>query len=142
MGTTRILIIEDHADCAHTLQLLLQWMGYQVEVAYTGTDGVRVAMEWEPNVIISDIGLPRLDGFEVARQLRQNPSTAHILLIAVSGYGTAEFMDRAASAGFDYYFVKPLDPQRLFLLLRRRAAREDRPCSPASTTEPPSRAPA
>jgi CheY-like chemotaxis protein len=128
MGPFRILIIEDHIDGAQTLQAVLRLLGFEVVgVAYSGTDGVRKAAQLKPDVVISDIGLPGLDGFEVARELRHNPETAHAFLVALSGYGAAEYQETAEQAGFDYYLVKPADLAVLVWLLRRPASREDAP---------------
>jgi DNA-binding response OmpR family regulator len=138
MGTTRILVIEDHIDGARALQLLLQSMGYEVAVAHTGIDGVRMAMEWEPDVVISDIGLPGLDGFEVARQLRHNPVTANAWLVAVGERGTAADKEEAANAGFNSYFVKPLGLEILWLLLSSLGACEETQGLPVSQAEPQS----
>jgi CheY-like chemotaxis protein len=121
MGPARVLVIEDNVDAAQTLQFLLRAMGFDVAVAFTGLAGVELALKWKPDIVISDIGLPGLTGFEVARQLRQNPGTAHAFLVAVSGYGTAADKEEAKQAGFNCYLVKPVDPEILGLLLSRPA---------------------
>jgi signal transduction histidine kinase len=113
----RVLVIEDHRDSADSLRLLLQVLGHEVRVAYTGPDGVQMAAAWLPEVIISDIGLPGLDGYGVAAALRKNPATAGVLLIGVSGYGRDEDRRRARDAGFDHYLVKPAAPEELQQLL-------------------------
>ena len=113
----RVLIIEDNHDAADSLGRLLVLLGQQVRVAYTGTEGVAAAGEWTPTVVISDIGLPGLDGFEVARALRRARSTAGIKLIALSAYGTEENRRSAFRAGFDEYLTKPADLDLLQSLL-------------------------
>jgi PAS domain S-box-containing protein len=113
----RVLVIEDHKDSADSLRLLLQMLGHEVRVAYTGTDGVQTAAAWLPEVVISDIGLPGLDGYGVAAALRANPATARVLLVGVSGYGRDEDRQRAHDAGFDHYLVKPASPEELQQLL-------------------------
>jgi CheY-like chemotaxis protein len=119
MDTIRILVIEDHVDGALTLQALLQLLGYDAAVAFTGTAGVQLALDWNPDVVLSDIDLPGLSGYGVARRLRRNPGTRNSLLIAVSAYDGVRDMKRGKDAGFDYYFIKPLDPEVLALLLSR-----------------------
>ncbi len=119
--TLRILVVEDNRDSAESLQLLLTLMGHEVRVAYTGPDGVREAAGWLPDVIISDIGLPGLDGYGVASELRRNPATANARLIAVSGYGGEEDRRRAMESGFDFHLTKPADPDVLQELLARNA---------------------
>jgi PAS domain S-box-containing protein len=113
----RILVVEDHRDAANSLQLLLSLLGHEVRVAATGPEGVQSAIAWAPDVIISDIGLPGLDGYGVASALRQNPVTSKARLIAVSGYGSEEDRRRSREAGFDFHLVKPADPDVLLRLL-------------------------
>jgi CheY-like chemotaxis protein len=113
----RIVVVEDDQDVADSLQLLLELLGYEVRVAYTGPDGVRLAKDWVPGVVLSDIGLPGLDGFGVARCLRRNPATAEARLVAITGYGSEETRRRARESGFDYCLTKPADPDELERLL-------------------------
>ena len=113
----RVLVVEDHLDGAETLRTLLQLFGYEVRVAHTGPGGVQAAKEWEPSVVLSDIGLPGLDGFGVAQDLRRHPGTAHDRLIAITGYGTEEDRCRAKEAGYDHFFTKPADFSALQELL-------------------------
>jgi CheY-like chemotaxis protein len=109
----RILVIEDNRDSADILRLLLECYGYQVEVAYTGPDGVKAAEQYQPDVVLCDIGLPGLDGYGVARRLRDNPATAKAGLIAVTAYGQDEDRRRSHEAGFEHHLVKPVDPDVL-----------------------------
>lgn len=113
----RVLVIEDNRDAADTLQMLLQLLGHEVHVAYTGPDGVQAAIERHPDIIISDIGLPGLDGYGVAREVRHNPATAGAKLIAVTGYGDEEARRRAQESGFNYVVTKPAEPAVLMQLL-------------------------
>jgi CheY-like chemotaxis protein len=85
---TRVIIIEDNRDAAAILRLLLDLYGYEMRVAYTGPEGVRLAQQWPPEVVLCDIGLPGLDGYGVATALRQHPATAQARLIAVTAYGS------------------------------------------------------
>ncbi len=105
----RILVIEDNHDAADSLRLLLQYIGHEVEVAYNGPDGVQCAKQLHPDLVLCDLGLPGMTGFDVARALRNEPATATVRLIAVSGYGQDEDQRRARAAGFDDHLVKPLD---------------------------------
>jgi CheY-like chemotaxis protein len=109
----RILVIEDNRDSADSLRLLLEFSGYEVSVAYSGHDGVQAAEQYQPDVVLCDIGLPGLDGYGVARKLRDNPATATARLIAVTAYGQDEDRRRSHEAGFEQHLVKPLDPDAL-----------------------------
>jgi CheY-like chemotaxis protein len=113
----RVLVVEDNPDAAQTLAMLLHLLGHEVRVAHTGPDGVREAVEWSPDVVICDIGLPGLDGYGVARELRSRPSTRGALLIALTAYGMEEDVRRAGEAGFNYHVTKPADPNALVELL-------------------------
>jgi CheY-like chemotaxis protein len=112
-----VLVIEDNRAAAETLQVLLECLGHEVLVAYTGGEGVRAALKWHPDVVLSDIGLPGLDGWGVARALRRDPATAGARLIAVTGYGTEADRQRSREAGFDHHLTKPCDPCYLGRLL-------------------------
>jgi signal transduction histidine kinase len=114
----RILLIEDNQDAAETLRLVLEMFGHEARVAYSGPDGVRVATAWQPDVVLCDIGLPGMDGYEVARALRQHPRTAGTRLIAITGYGQEQDRRRAHEAGFDTHVIKPVDPAELEALLQ------------------------
>jgi len=115
----RILIIEDHRDSAESLGRLLGLLGHEVRVAYSGPDGVRAACEWLPELVLCDIDLPGLDGYDVARELRRNPATAGIRLVAVTAYGSDEDRRRSRQAGFDRHYTKPLEVATLPRLLGR-----------------------
>jgi CheY-like chemotaxis protein len=105
----QILVVEDNRDAADSMSLLLTLLGHEVRVAYTGPDGVLTALEWAPDVVVSDIGLPGLDGYGVARELRRNPVTANARLIALTGYGSEKDRRRAFESGFNYHLTKPAD---------------------------------
>jgi CheY-like chemotaxis protein len=115
----RVLVVEDNRDAAESLRILLELRGHDVRVAHTGTDGVRAAHAWHPEVVVCDIGLPGLDGFGVARQIRRNPSTARVRLIALTGYGQQEDRRRSREAGFDEHLTKPAEPETLQQLIER-----------------------
>jgi CheY-like chemotaxis protein len=117
----RILIVEDNLDAARSLQTLLLRAGHEVRVAYTGMAGMRAATEWKPEVVLCDLGLPELDGFELARQLRSQPNGEKLHLIAVSGYGQDEDIHRSKESSFDLHLTKPVNPvelQRLLAVLK------------------------
>lgn len=115
----RVLISDDHVDGADTLALLVNLEGHEVEVAHNGEEALHIADRLRPDVAILDIGMPDLDGHEVARRLRQSSQGRSMLIIALTGRDEAEDKQRARVAGFDEHFTKPVDP---VALLRRIAA--------------------
>ena len=115
--SVRVLVVEDNRDSAESLRRLLTIHGYDVSLAYTGTEGVETAQRAQPDVVICDIGLPGMDGYAVAHAIRQNPGTASARLIAVTGYGQESDRLRALACGFDSHLVKPADPRILLGML-------------------------
>jgi CheY-like chemotaxis protein len=113
----RVLVVEDNPDARDTLCLLLRLSGFQVEQARDGAEGVRKALAWRPEAAVVDIGLPLLDGYEVARRLRAGLDGL-IVLIALTGYGQPEDRSRALAAGFDHHLTKPAKPGDLLRLLQ------------------------
>ncbi len=113
----RVLVIEDNRDGAETLRMLLELDGHEVAVAFDGPAGVSAARHFGPDVVVCDIGLPGLSGYDVARALRADPATAAARLVCVSGYGQAEDRRKAREAGFDETLVKPIDPTTLGLIV-------------------------
>jgi CheY-like chemotaxis protein len=105
----RLLVVDDNRDAAETLREVLQAYGYVTQVAYDGPSGLEAAKSFRPDVALVDIGLPAMDGYEVARRIRQLPELRAIRLIAVTGYGQASDRQRSAQAGFDCHLVKPVD---------------------------------
>lgn len=114
----RVLVVDDNVDSAVGLAKLLTRAGHQVALAYDGAEALAQAQLQSSEAIVLDIGLPGMDGYEVARLLRQKPWGRHALLIAVTGYGQDEDKQRAMDAGFDHHLVKPVDLIRLKSLLR------------------------
>ena len=112
-GVLRILVVEDNADAADTLRDLLELFGHEVEVAYSGSQGLEAAHQFRPEVVLCDIGLPGMDGYAVARRLREDPETASSRLVALTGYGRDEDRQLAEEAGFDLHLVKPVAPDEL-----------------------------
>jgi CheY-like chemotaxis protein len=113
----RVLVVEDNRDGADSLKALLEALGHEAAVAYTGPEGVEAARREPPDVVVCDIGLPGMDGFAVARALRGCPQTATVRLIALTGYGQDGDREKALAAGFDDHLVKPADPATLLRLL-------------------------
>jgi signal transduction histidine kinase len=110
----KILVIEDYKDAAKTLQLLLELLGYVVEIAFDGPSGLKTCRAFRPDVIISDLGLPgAMNGYEVARAIRQDPDLSGTYLIALSGYGQDEDRKKTHDAGFDDHLVKPVELDNL-----------------------------
>jgi signal transduction histidine kinase len=123
-GRLRVLVVEDNRDAAESMRMLLELYGHEARVAYTGPEGVTAARQWRPEVILCDIGLPGLDGYGVAREVRRDPTLARTRLIAVTGYGQDEDRRRAAEAGFERHLTKPVEPDALQPLLTRAAERK------------------
>ena len=113
-GRLHILVVDDNEDAADSQAMLLRMDGHEVKTAYGGPSAMRIAMDWCPQAIVQDIGMPGMSGYEVARALRQYPVTRHALLIAVSG---TEDRGRSKEAGFDHHLVKPVDFDELRKIL-------------------------
>ena len=116
-GASRILVVDDLAASAETLMTLLEMEGFQVRVAHEGQQALDIARAFRPEVVLLDIGLPGMNGFEVARGLRAQPESRDALLIALTGYGEVESRTRSAQAGFDFHMVKPADVNLLLAML-------------------------
>jgi PAS domain S-box-containing protein len=114
----RVLIVEDNVDAAETMQDLLEIWGHEVRLAHSGPGGLAAAREFLPDVILLDIGLPGMNGFEVARRLRSEGGIGEPCLVAITGYGQETDRERAREAGFDHHLTMPVEPQRLQSLLR------------------------
>ena len=114
----RILIVDDNHDAASGIGAVLELEGHQVRTAGDGEEALALAASYRPSVILLDIGLPLVDGYEVARRMRQRPETEEALLIALTGYGQSEDRQAALSAGFDHHFVKPADAAALLACMR------------------------
>jgi CheY-like chemotaxis protein len=104
----RILIVDDNRDSADSLATLLQFEGHHVQAVYSAKEGLDQAAIFEPEVLLLDIGLPEMNGYEVARRLRGIPALKKSRLIAISGYGQPEDRMRTQAAGFDDHLVKPI----------------------------------
>lgn len=113
----RILIVDDNADARSSMAEVLQLDGHEVAVAADGAAAVYEARGFGPDVVVLDIGLPDVDGFEVARRLRADPATRLVRIIALTGYARDEFVAQGREAGFDAYVVKPISAEQLTALL-------------------------
>jgi CheY-like chemotaxis protein len=103
----RVLIIEDNLDAAESLREVLEIGKHEVEVAHSGPDGIEKLRSFRPDVVFCDIGLPGMDGYDLARAVRQDPMLQSTLLVALSGYALPEDLERAAEAGFQHHLAKP-----------------------------------
>jgi len=124
----RVLVVDDNLDAAESTAAFLRLEGHEVKTVGDGPQALASLKVFDPHVIVLDIGLPGLDGYEVARQLRERGDTSHTLLIAMTGYGQREDRERAIASGFDYHFVKPTDPR-----LIQRAIEQGRQSRDAAT---------
>jgi CheY-like chemotaxis protein len=112
-----VLIVEDNADSADVLELMLRMAGHETQTARDGPHALAIADTFHPAVVVLDIGLPGMSGYEVARQIRKQAWADGVLLVAVTGWGQAEDQRRAMDAGFDFHLTKPVDPEALMRLL-------------------------
>jgi CheY-like chemotaxis protein len=113
----RILVVDDNVDLARGLARLLEIRGHDVQVAHDGPTGLDKAKKSKPEVVLLDIGLPGMDGYQVAAHLRREETVKDATLIAISGYGQEEDLRLAKEAGFDHHLVKPIASADLFKLL-------------------------
>ena len=113
IGSRRILVADDDVDGAETLAILLRVSGHDVQVAHDGPSTLKIAADFLPEVVFLDVGMPGMDGFETARQLRESAKFDKAVLVALTGYGREEDRQRAAQAGFDHFLVKPTPPNVL-----------------------------
>jgi PAS domain S-box-containing protein len=113
----RVLVVDDNVDTVTTLAMLVQESGHDVRTAYDGSAVLEAALDYRPHVVLLDIGLPGLNGFEVAKQIRQQPALQNAVLVAMTGYGGVSDRQRSQEAGFDHHLVKPGDFGKLLQLL-------------------------
>jgi DNA-binding response OmpR family regulator len=116
-GGTRVLIVDDFLDTTRVCAKMLQLAGFEVAIAPDGFEALRVASEFQPSIMLLDIGLPDIDGFEVARRLRADAKFKAMVLIAFTAYASEESRSRAHAVGFDHYVVKPIPFAELLSLL-------------------------
>jgi signal transduction histidine kinase/CheY-like chemotaxis protein len=109
----QILLVEDNEDAADSLMMLLEFHGHYVDVVHDGVTALDLAQAKQPDVILIDIGLPGMDGHEVARRIRADPKLKHVMLVALTGYGLDDDRQRTKKAGFDHHLVKPVEFEKL-----------------------------
>jgi PAS domain S-box-containing protein len=120
-GKCRVLIADDNRDGAESLATMLAILGHEVQTAYDGEQAVALAEAMRPEVVLLDIGMPKLNGNEAARQIREHPWGKNMLLVALTGWGREEDRRRTAEAGFDHHLVKPVEARAILELLRKPA---------------------
>ncbi len=109
----RVLLVDDNTDSSEPLSLLLQAKGHETRISVEGEEAIAMADEFLPDCVLLDLGLPGIDGYEVARRLRGRPYGAKLTLVALTGWAGKEIRVRAAEAGFDYHLVKPVNLEEL-----------------------------
>jgi CheY-like chemotaxis protein len=117
----RVLVVEDNADARESLGLLLRLSGHEVETSVDAPDGLAKLASFRPDVMLIDVGLPGMNGYDLARRVRARPEARDVGLIALTGYGQEEDRRQAFAAGFDVHLTKPVDPERLERILARGA---------------------
>jgi PAS domain S-box-containing protein len=115
----RVLVVDDNVDAAESIAMILRVSDYDVRCVYDGPTVLQVAKAYRPDVVVLDIGLPGLSGYDVARELREQPEFRRTPLVAVTGYGQEEDRRRSQEAGFDYHLTKPVDPEALQAFVAR-----------------------
>jgi len=123
----RVLAVDDNKDFAMTLAMLLEMAGHEVRTANDGVTAHEVATEFRPDIVLLDIGLPGMNGYDLAGRLRRTPQLAGLTLIALTGYGQVEDRQQVTEAGFDGHLVKPIEPAELLALIDRLRSRADAP---------------
>ena len=109
----RVLLVDDNADSIEPLSLLLEAKGHQTRVATGGAEAISLAGEFRPHYVLLDLGLPLMDGYEIAKRLREQPNGNEVVLVALTGWSGREVRKKAAEAGFDYHLVKPVNWEEL-----------------------------
>jgi CheY-like chemotaxis protein len=113
----RILVVDDEPDSAESLALVLNLWCYEVRTARNGANALEAGREFVPDVVLMDLGMPEMDGWEAAQRLREEPGMRDALFVAVTGFGLEGDRRRSAEAGFDHHLVKPVEPEVLLGLL-------------------------
>jgi len=119
--TSRVLIVDDNQDAANSMAMLVEALGGTARAAYDAISGLDALGEFQPDVVVMDIGMPGIDGYEMCRRIRLRPSGRHIVVIALTGWGHPQDKQRALDVGFDAHLTKPVDPaafQELLALSR------------------------
>ncbi len=124
LANKRVLVVDDNHDAADSLAMFLKFLGASVQVAYDGGAAIDMVAKSQPEIVLLDIGMPMLDGYEVARRIRELPEGSDVLLVAMTGWGQEEDKRRTALAGFNHHLVKPVDPVKLQKLLAQYSRKE------------------
>jgi CheY-like chemotaxis protein len=132
----RVLIVDDCKDTAHSLAILTELWGHQPWIAHDGHEALAAAEVCQPDVVLLDIGLPRMNGYEVARRLREQTHRLRPLIVAITGYGLEQDRRRAHAAGFDLHLLKPVHPETLRHVLSGMSNRHASGSEGADSTEP------
>lgn len=130
MESRRILIADDNYDAAAALAILMKFRGHDARVAHDGEEALAVAQTFEPHVVLLDLGMPKMDGYDTARRMRAEPWGKKAVLVALTGWGQPQDRQRTEEAGFDVHLVKPVTD---FDLLHALAAGEAKPKSDTGT---------
>ena len=112
----RVLVVDDNQDAAEALAWILEPL-HEVQIAYDGRAAVERAQAFHPDVVLLDIGLPVLNGYQVAEELRKSPETVASVIIAITGYGQSSDRERALQSGFDFHLVKPAEPTQVLRMI-------------------------
>ena len=121
----RVLVVDDNEDSARTMGMMIRLWKHQVEVAFSGASAIEITQRYMPHLVLLDIGLPKVDGYEVARQINQMTGPVKPYVVALTGYGAAEDKKRGQNAGFHDYIVKPASPEQIQNILARCASAVD-----------------
>jgi CheY-like chemotaxis protein len=119
-SSLRIVVVDDSHDNTDSLTMLLQLRSHEVVGCYAGEEGIEVACACHPDVMLLDLAMPRLDGCQVARRIREHEGCKDTLLVAVTGFADEHHRQLAMQAGFDHYLIKPVEPSALYELLEAR----------------------
>ena len=109
----KVLVVDDNHDAAESLSMLLQLKGHEVRMAYDGENAVQLAADFRPHTVLLDLGMPKMNGYDACRRIRDHEWGAQMTLIAVTGWGQEEDRRKSTDAGFDGHLVKPVDPEAL-----------------------------
>ena len=114
----RVLVVDDNVDTAESLAMLLRLGGHEVEIATEGVTAIQIAVRFQPDVVLLDLGLPRMHGHDVCRQIRERIAPHHPLMIAITGHGRQDIQERSYEAGFNAHLLKPVDFEKLEGLIK------------------------
>jgi len=115
----KVLVVDDNVDAASSLGMVLEFLGNETRLAHDGVEALEVAAEFRPDALLLDIGMPRLNGYDTCRRLREEPWGRDVTVIALTGWGQDEDRRRSAEAGFDHHLVKPVEPGVLEKILAK-----------------------